>query len=268
MLNYSEKNDIVYRKSDGAELKLDMLIPEKKREDRIPCCVFFHGGGWKEGGKTDVKGFPLITDRIIESGAAVASVEYRLVGKNGGGFPQSFEDCLYALKFLDEQQICPINRFRKGLFGISAGGTMACASALMQERFGIYSPVRAVADMCGVVWFGGKDEVFSEIKTPPTTEVFIKNLLGGHDPNMTSPVEYLSVSPQRPKFLIVHADKDECVNVQSSREFCKRAKQAGYDAEYLEVKNSNHTFFPVGGRLIPNAQTLFGKIGDFLANNI
>ena len=85
---------------------------------------------------------------------------------------------------------------------------------------------------------------------------------------MTSPVEYLKTSPQRPKFLIVHGDNDECVNVNSSREFFKRAVQEGYNAEYLEVKNSNHTFFPVGGRLVPNAQTLFGKIGDFLAKNI
>lgn len=268
MLNYEKIKDIVYRETNDCDLHLDLLVPRAKNDEKIPCCVFFHGGGWKEGGRQDVDGFPIITDKIIESGGAVASVEYRLVGKNGGGFPQSFEDCLYALKFLDEQTICPINRFRKGLYGISAGGTMACASALMQERFGIYSPVSAVADMCGVIWFGGNDRVFSEIKTPSATEGFIKNLLGGQDPNMSSPVEYLKTSPQRPKFLIVHGDNDECVNVKSSREFFNRAVHEGYNAEYLEVKNSNHTFFPVGGRLVPNAQTLFGKIGDFLAKNI
>ncbi|MDD6341327.1 MAG: alpha/beta hydrolase [Eubacteriales bacterium] len=268
MLNYVEIKDTVYRKIDGVELKLDLFVPREKNEEKIPCCVFFHGGGWIEGGKKDVEGFPLITDKIVGSGAAVASVEYRLVGKNGGGFPQSVEDCLYALKFLDEQSICPINRFRKGLFGISAGGYMALMAALAQNEFGVFSPVAAVADMCGIVWFGGKDGVFDKIKTPETTLGFIRDFLGGRSPEMTAPVEFLTSSPQRPKLLIVHGDNDECVNVLSSREFYARAKKAGYDAEYLEVKNSNHTFYPVGGALIPKAQILFDKIGDFLAKSI
>lgn len=268
MLNYEEIRDIIYRETNGVKLRLDMLVPTEKKDEKVPCCVFFHGGGWKEGDKKDVGGFPLITDRIIASGGAVASVEYRLVGKNGGGYPQSFEDCLYALKFLDEQTICPINRFRKGLFGISAGGTMALMSAFSQKKFGIFSPVSAVADMCGVVWFGGNDKVFSKIKTPEATEGFIKNLLGDKAPNGTSPVELLDESPQKPKLLIVHGENDECVNVCSSREFFARATEAGYSAEYLEVKNSNHTFLPSGGRLIPNARTLYDKIGDFLAKNI
>ena len=77
MLNYEKIKDIVYRKTNDCNLHLDLLVPRAKNDEKIPCCVFFHGGGWKEGSRQDVDGFPIITDKIIESGGAVASVECR-----------------------------------------------------------------------------------------------------------------------------------------------------------------------------------------------
>ena len=68
MLNYEKIKDIVYRKTNDCNLHLDLLVPRAKNDEKIPCCVFFHGGGWKEGGRQDVDGFPIITDKIIESG--------------------------------------------------------------------------------------------------------------------------------------------------------------------------------------------------------
>ena len=51
MLNYEKIKDIVYRKTNDCNLHLDLLVPRAKNDEKIPCCVFFHGGGWKEGGR-------------------------------------------------------------------------------------------------------------------------------------------------------------------------------------------------------------------------
>ena len=75
MLNYEKIKDIVYRKTNYCDLHLDLIVPRAKNDEKIPCCVFFHGGGWKEGGRQDVDGFPIITDKIIESGGAVAAAK-------------------------------------------------------------------------------------------------------------------------------------------------------------------------------------------------
>ena len=45
MLNYEKIKDIVYRKTNDCNLHLDLLVPRAKNDEKIPCCVFFHGGG-------------------------------------------------------------------------------------------------------------------------------------------------------------------------------------------------------------------------------
>lgn len=267
-MNYTEKKNVLYRTVNDTNLFLDLYLPKKTNYEKLPCCVFFHGGGWCEGSKEDVKSFPLITDELFNAGFAVASVQYRLVGKNGGKFPDSVEDCLYALKYLDEQTIFPINRFRKGVFGISAGGYMSLMAALSQKHFGIYSPVSAVADMCGPICIGGDDKFFLELEMEPTAKTFFANFLGDSNPYGSNVCDHLKSSLQRPDILVIHSDRDTTINPKTSDEFYERALKEGYNINIIRVKNGNHTFCPVGGTMSPKPQDLYKAIGEFLVQNL
>ena len=47
--------DIEYAKHDGVGLKLDLYVP-KEIKGSVPVIVFVHGGGWKNGSKSQVSG--------------------------------------------------------------------------------------------------------------------------------------------------------------------------------------------------------------------
>lgn len=261
------EKDIPYRTVDGIVLRMDLFFAKSDTDTPRPCALFFHGGGWREGCKEDVRFFPLITDLLLESGFVVGSAEYRLVGKNGGGFPQSVEDAMEAIRFLDRQSAVRIDPFRKAVFGISAGAHLALTAVLTDDpqRF---SPVKTVVDLCGPAYMGGQRKPFCEVVMPPTTQKFIRDFVGSGNPEDASPLCLCEHPPQRPSVLIVQGDSDECVNPGISRMLYDRLMSNGFFAEYLEVENSNHTFHALPGTsLYPDAGTLYRTIGRFIMDN-
>ena len=277
--NYAEYKNIVYKKTDKHNLKLDLIIPKDGREgENRPCAVFFHGGGWIEGGKEDIWGFPLIIDELCLNGFAVASVSYRLVGK-GGGFYQSVEDCIDALRFLDIQDIFNIDPNRKAVFGISAGGYMALMSAFSQDLFGKKSEISAVCDMCAPKFICMPGNPEEEVVHPVQTQKFFADFLSD---SVEAPLKHLAYGIKslcdparlagmynlRPNVLIVHGECDECVNPEASRKFYRLLREKGKYAEYLEVENSLHTFSGKDGQMIkPNLQTVMRAIAEFIIDN-
>lgn len=261
------EKDIPYRTIDGVVLRMDLFYAKSNIATPRPCALFFHGGGWREGGKVDVQSFPLVTDMLLENGFVIGSAEYRLVDKNGGGFPQSVEDAMEALCFLDRQSIVRVDPHRKLVYGISAGAHMALTAALTNDpqRF---SPVKTIVDFCGPAYMGGQRKPFCDVPMPPTTQKFIRDFVGSGDPEKASPICLCEHPSQRPSVLIVQGASDECVNPEISRMLYDRLKSNGFFAEYLEVENSNHTFHALPGTsLNPDAGTLYRTVGQFILDN-
>lgn len=257
-MQYKQMNDIVYRTIDNISLHVDLILPESIQN--TPCAVFFHGGGWTDGSKKDVHGFPLIIDALLENQIAVASVEYRLTNKNGGGFPQSIEDCLFALQFIDK--IDGFDPNKKAVWGISAGGYMALMCVLYQSVCKIYSPISAVLDMCGPT-------ILTNHITPQQTIQFIHDFLANNHENTYNPISLLSQSILKPPIMIIHGDCDECVDTDQSRLFYTQATRNGFYTEYIEVENSGHTFYGVNGKSIrPRMQDLLKQMSTFLIEHI
>lgn len=262
--------DITYKITpDGVSLALDLYTPDPVPEEPMPCALFFHGGGWREGSKRDLWGFPLIIDELLPRGIAVASASYRLYGVNGGKFPDSIEDCLDALIFLDKMDNPRINPARKGVFGISAGGYCALMCAFYQHIADKHTDICVIADMCGPVYMQ-QSKIESVVHTPPTTAGFIRDFMAGKDFGANcNAVDIMQDSSQRPSLLIVHGESDECVDPEGSRILYKKARSLGLYTEYIEVENSLHTFSTSNGKPIrPKAQELFKYIGEFIAENI
>jgi len=64
--------DLEYANVDGKSLTLDLYVP-KTTSRPLPIIIWVHGGGWREGNKSN----PLVLP-LVNLGFAVASINYRL----------------------------------------------------------------------------------------------------------------------------------------------------------------------------------------------
>ncbi len=99
-----------------------------------PVLLFFHGGGFTLG-SIDTHD-SLARQLCVRSGAAVLSVDYRLAPEHR--FPAAVDDAWYALQWLTEQGGAHgLDARRIAVGGDSAGGTLACVTAIHARDIGL-----------------------------------------------------------------------------------------------------------------------------------
>ncbi|WP_207181569.1 alpha/beta hydrolase [Methylobacterium indicum] len=97
-------------------------------EDRLPCLVYLHGGGWVLG---NIDSHDWVCRRLANlTRACVISVDYRLAPEHP--FPAAVEDAAAALAFVAERaEGLGVDETRLAVGGDSAGGNLAAVLALM-----------------------------------------------------------------------------------------------------------------------------------------
>jgi acetyl esterase/lipase len=120
---YTLTSNIPYRNVDGVTLRLDLYRPDAP--GTYPAVVLIHGGGWSGGSKAnmDVEG-----RRLAESGLIGVAIDYRKVGRNGGGWtaPAASDDAHAAVAWVRANASqYGINPAKVGALGPSAGGHLA-----------------------------------------------------------------------------------------------------------------------------------------------
>jgi acetyl esterase/lipase len=105
----------------------------KERSGRVPGIVTMHGGGFMIGSvQTEHVGSAMMA---LQTGAVVVSVEYRLAPEHP--FPAAVHDCYAALRYLHGQAAeLGVDPARLALAGVSAGGGLAAATALLARDLG------------------------------------------------------------------------------------------------------------------------------------
>jgi acetyl esterase len=109
------------------------IITPREFSAPAPALYWIHGGGFVLG---DVDGDMISPVHVSDTvGAVVASVEYRLSPEHP--FPAPVEDCYAGLKWMAEHaEELGIDRARLAVGGVSAGGGLAAAVALMARDRG------------------------------------------------------------------------------------------------------------------------------------
>jgi acetyl esterase/lipase len=193
-----------------------------------PVAVVLHGGYWQPPW-TKLIMRPLCLD-LVRRGWAAWNVEYRRLGRDGGGWPQTFDDVATAIDHLAELADPALDLARVTLLGHSAGGQLALWGGGRPElpagAPGAAPRVRgqqvlAMAAVCDLVRAGR-----------PARE-----LLGGSPDEV--PERYAQADPMRRLPLrvpvgLVHAHGDETISAQRSRAYAAAARAAGGDVTLVE----------------------------------
>jgi acetyl esterase/lipase len=194
-----------------------------------PVAVVLHGGYWQQPyGRLIMR--PLCLD-LVRRGWAAWNVEYRRLGREGGGWPQTFDDVAGAIDHLADLGDPALDLERVLLLGHSAGGQLAlwaggraelpagAPGAVPRVRGQHVLALAAVCDLVGAGW--------------PA-----RALLGGSVEEV--PERYDQADPMRRLPLgipvgLVHAQGDATVSVQRSRDYAAAALAAGAAVTIIET---------------------------------
>lgn len=226
-------------------LHLDLYTPEDRPTDpegkasALPCVIWVHGGGWKNGSKDRPKAAWLATEGFV-----VASVEYRLT--DVAGWPAQIDDPTAAILWLRENATdLGIDPENIGVWGSSAGGHLA---ALLGTRPDAEDPARVQA-VCD--WFGPSD-----LMTMPPNNVgdgrsaedvaksngaLLLRATVREVPDLAHDASALHhVSPDDPPFLIMHGSEDPGVPLDQSERLHAALLEAGATSELLILGGAKH----------------------------
>ena len=92
IFGYTKYSNIQYKNVPGTDpqlLSLDLYVPKIKRKGLFPVMIWVHGGGWKEGDKSNKLTYKITL--FISSGWIFASVNYRLSPKKIPSDPKELD---------------------------------------------------------------------------------------------------------------------------------------------------------------------------------
>ncbi|MCL4408751.1 MAG: alpha/beta fold hydrolase [Gammaproteobacteria bacterium] len=136
--------DKVIHYGDAESQFIELYLPESRVQNDAPLVVYIHGGCWQNSfGVDHARGF---ADGLNAAGFAVALVEYRRLGDEGGGWPGSLDDILQALDLLTHTQEAGFQPRNITLVGHSAGGHLALLASQPQQRL----PIRGVIGLAAI----------------------------------------------------------------------------------------------------------------------
>ena len=204
--------------------------------------VLIHGGFWRAA--YDLGHMAHLAAALRERGIASWSLEYRRIGEDGGGYPNTLLDVaigadavrgVAARHGLDPGRIVAM--------GFSAGGHLALWLAA-RSRIPIGDPLHDAAPLHlrGAISLAGVVDLRRASELGLSTGV-VDQLLGGppdavpHRLATASPYELLPLGvPQ----LLIHGTEDPNVPVELSRRYAERARNYGDPVELVEMPDTEH----------------------------
>lgn len=222
--DFRKITDIRYGQVGDHELLLDLYLPNGVAQP--PLLVYVHGGAWSGGTKNAM---PLTG--LVDSGFAVASVDYRL--SPVARFPAQVHDIKASIRFLRAKEATyGYDSSAITITGSSAGGHLAAlvgvTNGSKKLEGSIGNHLDQSSDVQAIVDYYGASNFLSILRqsTPHGLGVRIPalQLLLGAQPEsavelakLASPVFHIDESD--PPMILLHGDQDPQMPINQSHEF-------------------------------------------------
>ena len=207
---------------DAHNNKLDIWSTAAKGKVPRPVLVFFYGGGWANGTRTE---YSYAARPFVEAGYIVVLPDYRKVPEVR--FPGFVEDSAAAVKWVQAN----IGKYggdpsRVSVAGHSAGAYNALMLALDPQWLGD-KPVTSAISLAGAADF-----------YPWTSKRAINAMSKFPDPKATQPVSF--VRADAPPILLIHGTADTVVRIRNSNSLYAKQKAAGGDITLRAQQGGSH----------------------------
>jgi acetyl esterase/lipase len=248
------EQDVVYGTAGagGRELRCDVYRPPGEAPDAgWPCVVLVHGGAWRQGDRSQLRGYGILLGR---SGYLCVAPEYRLTPESP--WPAQIHDVHACVRWV--RATAPdlrVDESRIAISGNSAGAHLALLAAgtavvpEVQGDGGNPGVSTAVAAACGIyapTLFYEGDAGERERGSLPF--LALAQTGGAEAASAASPLRYVSES--FPPTLLIHGTKDQTVPVSASVVMYEALVAAGVPVEMHLYAEQPHAF---------DAQPKFGR---------
>jgi len=234
--------DIVYKRANGQEIKLDVISIEPTTQRR-PTLLYIYGGGWVNGSKGSVTLAPL---PYLYTGMNVVNINYRLARDSLA--PAAVEDCRCAFRWIYRHaKEYGFDTNKIVIAGESAGGHLALITAMLEPSAGFDNECLDQEDnptlkAAAVVSYSGPTDV-AEFLQEPNQRWFALKWFGSLPNRLDlarrlSPVSY--VRPGLPPIIQAHGDEDPHVPYEQVLRLKKALDQAGDPNQLITLHGTIH----------------------------
>ena len=230
----------------AADLKIRVYRPTAD-DAKLPCVVFFHGGGWVIGSIDSHDN--QVRSMVNKTGAVFVSVDYRLAPEDP--FPAAVEDCYAATLWVaDNADELGIDAGRIAVAGDSAGGNLAAVTAQqVKERGGpelcMQVLVYPCCDMDTDIYPSMTENKDGPFLTKAIMDWFYNHYMGSADPAdpRAAPIRAEDLSGLPPA-LVITAEMDPLRD--EGEAYAQKLNEAGVSAKAVRYDGMFHGFFGFG----------------------
>ncbi len=218
----------------------DLRLPEG--DGPHPVAVVIHGGFWRA--KYTHEHIGHLSAAITDAGIATWSVEYRRLGNEGGGWPNTMLDVGAATDYLREIAAeHNLDLTRVVTMGHSAGGHLALWTASrhrVAEGSDLYMPTPL--PVVGAVSLAGVTDLRTAWELRLSSDV-VEELMDGTPADLperyaaASPIELLPIGVKQ---VLIHGTADSIVPASLSKLYADRARELGDDPKHIPLKDVGH----------------------------
>jgi acetyl esterase/lipase len=233
------RRDAAERISYGDAPRQHIELHRPAGADAVPVVVLVHGGFWSNQYRLDLMG-PLRDDLASAGTHAIANVEYRSLGDDGGGWPGTLHDAAAAVDLLADVQPS-LDLASVTVVGHSAGGQLAAWLAARPALADDAPGSRPVVVPTRVVSLAGVLDLVTGARSGLGAGA-CEELLGGSPdevPDRYAIASPVALLPFRSEIISVHGDGDRHVPRSQSEAFVAAANAAGTTAD-LQTGAGDH----------------------------
>ena len=233
---------VVFGTGGGRELRCDVFTPPGGPR-RAPGVLLLHGGGWRSGDRSQLRGYGILLGR--EGYVCVAS-EYRLAPDHH--WPAHIHDVKAALRWMHANaDRIGIDPERIAVSGNSAGAHLALMLAATPgdpELEGEGGNPGVPTDVAAVVAIYPPTDLTHLVGTDPQSDDAVRTFLGPAATDETtrraSPIAYARAG--FPPTLLIHGTADRVVSHRESLRMYEALEQAGVPVELHLYAGQPHAF--------------------------
>ena len=269
---YSISPNIVYQRSGGVDLKLDIYRP-RNFESLNPTLMYIHGGGWTNGSK---EASSLTFLPYLEMGWTVVNVAYRLA--DVAHAPAAVEDTRCALRWVYRNaEQYGFDKNNIVVTGNSAGGHLALTTGMLSSDAGMErqcpgdrmrstwptGPVNMEAlKVAAIINWYGITSVSDLLNNGPGTSGNFTEAWVGNSPDRVaiaarvSPINYVNedLSP----ILSIHGDQDSIVPYAHGVRLHEELDRVGVSNQLITIEGGGH-----GGFRSDQMEDIYHEIREF-----